>query len=119
MKLSPDELDQLYDATVFDCDGDKVGTVGQIYLDDATEEPNFVTVRTGLFGTRETFVPVCDAEYSEGDVHVPYGKDVIRDAPTVDPDSHLDQDEQTELFRHYGVTDEPDTDEPTMSAPPV
>lgn len=116
MKLSPDELDQLYDATVFDRDGEKVGTVGQIYLDDATEEPNFVTVRTGLFGTKETFVPVRDADFSDGDVHLPYDREVIRECPAVESDSHLDEPEQAELFRHYGLDPHATPAAPTADA---
>ena len=54
-------LDQLQNSTVFATDGDKIGSVGQVYLDDVTNEPTFVTVKTGLFGARETFVPLQQA----------------------------------------------------------
>ncbi|KFC50334.1 hypothetical protein GY12_20490 [Micrococcus luteus] len=42
-------LDQLQNSTVFATDGDKIGSVGQVYLDDVTNEPTFITVKTGLF----------------------------------------------------------------------
>ena len=104
MSLPSQDLEQLYDAVVVDRDGDRVGTVGQIYLDDATEQPTFVTIRTGLFGTRETFVPVQDADYTDdGELRVPYDKSMIKGCPTVDPEGHVDPDEQTTLFAHYGV----------------
>ena len=118
MALPSEELDQLYDAVVHDQDGDRIGTVGQIYLDDATEEPTFITVRTGLFGTKESFVPVCHAEYTDdGEVQVPYDKVTIKECPLVDPEGHLDADEQATLYTHYGVDDAPSDTAPTDPAP--
>ena len=45
-------IHQLRSATVVDRDGSKVGNVQQVYLDDTTGRPSWVTVNTGLFGTR-------------------------------------------------------------------
>ena len=56
----------LMGSTVRDSAGDKIGKVGQVYLDDTTGQPEWVTVRTGLFGTRESFVPLAAARV-EGD----------------------------------------------------
>ena len=39
-------------------DGEKIGSIGQLYADDDTGEPTWVTVKTGLFGTSQSFVPV-------------------------------------------------------------
>ncbi|MGD7707513.1 PRC-barrel domain-containing protein [Microlunatus sp. Y2014] len=103
MVLSAEELDHLYDALVFDREGDKIGTVGQIYLDDATELPNFITVRTGLFGTKETFVPVRDAEFTGDTIVLPYEKAMVKDAPNVEPDGHLERAEQQALFAYFGL----------------
>ena len=38
--------------------GDKIGSIGQIYVDESTGEPSWVTVRTGFFGMSESFVPL-------------------------------------------------------------
>ncbi len=104
MALPSEELDQLYDAVVQDQDGEKVGTVGQIYVDDTTDEPTFITVRSGLFGTKESIIPVCHAEYTEdGDVQVPYDRATIKHCPLIEPEGHLDKDEQATLYDHYGV----------------
>lgn len=130
MSLPSEDLEQLYDAVVVDADGERIGTVGQIYLDDATEQPTFVTIRTGLFGTRETFVPVQDADYTDdGELRVPYDKSMIKSCPTVDPEGHVDPDEQTTLYAHYGVSrtpgtpdaDHPESDDSTgeTSPPPA
>ncbi|RCH67803.1 DUF2382 domain-containing protein [Streptomyces sp. SDr-06] len=94
---------QLKDLTVRDPDGDKVGTVEQVWLDDRTGRPEWVTVKTGLFGMKETFVPLSGAR-SDGDtLTIIHAKSVVRDAPHVDADQHLDADEERDLYRHYGL----------------
>ena len=76
-------LDQLQNSTVFATDGDKIGSVGQVYLDDVTNEPTFVTVKTGLFGARETFVPLQQAQTTADGITVPFEKSFVKDAPNV------------------------------------
>ncbi|WP_262107208.1 PRC and DUF2382 domain-containing protein [Arthrobacter sp. Marseille-P9274] len=90
-------------ANVLDNSGNKIGSVGQLYLDDRTEDPSWVTVKTGLFGMSETFVPLTEATYDGGDLRVPYTKDEVKDAPRVDPGSHLSPEEEDRLYRHYNV----------------
>ncbi|MFJ9416420.1 PRC-barrel domain-containing protein [Streptomyces sp. NPDC101227] len=89
--------------TVVDTEGSKVGTVQQVYRDDATNAPEWITVRTGLFGMRETFVPLAGARRAGGELHVPYAKEAIKKAPRIDTDGHLDPSEEAELYRHYGT----------------
>jgi len=83
--------------------GGKIGSIGQIYLDDATGEPSWITVKTGLFGTSESFVPLDNANAQGDDVVVAYDKDKVKDAPRVDPDGSLSPEEEDELYRYYGV----------------
>jgi uncharacterized protein (TIGR02271 family) len=91
-------------STMYDQDGDKVGKVGQLFLDDQTGRPEFVTVNTGFFGSNESFVPVESATVADGGLRVPYPKDQIKDAPNVDLDGgHLDESEEQRLFEHYGM----------------
>jgi uncharacterized protein (TIGR02271 family) len=90
-------------ATMVDADGDKIGTVESIYLDDQTGEPEWALVNTGLFGTRSSFVPLAQASGSGDQVQVPYEKQLVKDAPRVDTDQHLSEAEEQELWRHYGL----------------
>ena len=90
-------------ATMVDRDGDKVGTIESIYVDDQTGEPEWALVNTGFFGTRSTFVPIAQASGSGDQVQVPYEKQRVKDAPTMDPDGHLSEAEEQELWRHYGL----------------
>jgi uncharacterized protein (TIGR02271 family) len=83
--------------------GEKVGSIGEIYVDDITGAPDWVTVRTGLFGTAETFVPLQAARVEGGDLVVPYAKDLIKDAPRIETDGALSPLEEQILYRHYSV----------------
>ena len=90
-------------ATMVDRDGDKVGNIDAIYVDDQTGEPEWALVNTGFFGTRSTFVPIAQASASGDQVQVPYEKQLVKDAPNMDPDGHLSEQEEQELWRHYGL----------------
>jgi uncharacterized protein (TIGR02271 family) len=84
-------------------DGDKIGSVGQVYADDADGQPTWVTVKTGLFGTSESFVPLQGARLDGDDIVVPYTKDQVKDAPRVDTNGHLEPSEEDRLYDHYGL----------------
>jgi uncharacterized protein (TIGR02271 family) len=88
--------------TLLDREGGRIGTIDAIYLDDRTGEPEWALVNTGLFGTKSSFVPLAQAFQSDNDVLVPYDKQLVRDAPRVDPDQHLSEAEERQLWRHYG-----------------
>jgi uncharacterized protein (TIGR02271 family) len=89
--------------TVVDSDGQKIGKVEDVYLDQETDQPEWVAVKTGLFGGGISFVPLARASTHGDDVRVPYGKDHVNDAPHADADGQLSQDEEARLYRHYGM----------------
>ena len=84
--------------------GDKIGSIGQIYVDLSTGEPSWVTARTGLFGMSESFVPLEGATYNGKDIMVNHAKDTVKDAPRIDADRDLSPDEEETLYAHYGMT---------------
>ena len=96
------DYEQLRDAEVVDVNGDRVGGVGQVYLNDTSGEVEWVTVKTGFFGLKETLVPMSGATVADGRIQVPYEKAFIKDAPNVDAEAHLDEGQQQELHRYYG-----------------
>src|SRR6185312_3078965 len=104
--IAKDKIDRLVgsNANVIDSEGSKIGSLGELYLDDRTDQPSWATVKTGLFGLSESFVPLDDATAEGGDLRVPYTKDQIKDAPRVDPEGHLEPAEEDRLYRHYGLT---------------
>ena len=95
------DVNALLSATAYGSDGDKIGKVEQVFLDDNTEEVTFVTVNTGLFGTKESFVPADGAQQDGDRLVLPYTKDVVKDAPNVDADQHLSPAEEEEIYRYY------------------
>ena len=109
--LSETDATQAMGATAYDTNGDKIGKVGQVFLDDQSGQPEFLTVNTGLFGTSESFVPAKGASLDGDRVNVQFTKDVVKDAPKVDIDSgHLDQDEERRLFEYYSMDSGTTTD---------
>jgi uncharacterized protein (TIGR02271 family) len=103
--ISENQIDDVQRATVYDRSGDKIGKAGQVYLDDATGAPSWVTVNTGLFGTSESFVPLENASFNGSDrLEVAYAKDQVKDAPRVAADGHLEVSEEEELYRYYGLS---------------
>jgi len=96
--------------TMVDRDGDRIGTIDAIYLDDQTGQPEWALVNTGLFGTKSTFVPLAQAAQAGGDVQVPYQKQLVKDAPGMEADGHLSEAEEQQLWRHYGLDYDTRTD---------
>ncbi|MCX2729052.1 PRC and DUF2382 domain-containing protein [Saccharopolyspora sp. NFXS83] len=94
----------LIGSEVYDREGDRIGRVGNVYVDDANHQPQWVTVRTGLFGTKESFVPLSGAERGDKGINVEVTKEKVRDAPRVDAEQgHLSDKEGHDLYDYYGL----------------
>ncbi len=100
--ITEQQLSSIIGSTAVGADG-KLGTVGEVYLDDETGQPEWATIRTGMFGTKESFVPLAEADVSGSDLRLPYDKDKVKHAPQIDTDGHLAPDEEAELYRYYGI----------------
>jgi uncharacterized protein (TIGR02271 family) len=101
--IDSNDIGSIVGATVHDTDGDKIGTVGQVYVDPDTNKPLWATVKTGLFGTSESFVPLEDASWDRETLTVRYDKAKVKDAPRVDADGALSEEEEDALYAHYGI----------------
>lgn len=97
------DLTSLIGHPVYDAEGNKIGTAGSIYHSDASGEPEWVTVKTGMFGTKESFVPLNGATADDKGLHVSVHKDSVKDAPRIDENGHLSDTETADLYRHYGL----------------
>jgi uncharacterized protein (TIGR02271 family) len=89
--------------TVVGSSGDKIGKIEEIYLDAETEQPEWALVHTGLFGSAQSFVPIADATAQGSDVQVPFDKVQVKDAPKMEPDGQLSEQDEAALYRHYGM----------------
>jgi uncharacterized protein (TIGR02271 family) len=88
---------------LFGRDQDKIGSIADVYLDRQTGEPEWLAVKTGLFGTRLSFVPIRDASRDGDNVVVPYDKAQVKDSPNVEADGELSPEEEQSLYQHYGL----------------
>jgi hypothetical protein len=88
--------------TVRDRHGEKIGRFGDVYLDRETDVPAYAGVNTGLFGTKETYVRLADARLVDDEIQVPYDREVVLEAPQIDPEVALTAHEEDLLDEHYG-----------------
>jgi uncharacterized protein (TIGR02271 family) len=88
---------------VVDQEGTKVGRLEEVYLDQHTGRPDWLLVHTGLFGTKSSFAPLAGARVEGEDVRIGYSKQEVKDAPSVDADGELSQEEEARLYAHYGL----------------
>jgi uncharacterized protein (TIGR02271 family) len=84
-------------------DDEKLGTIEEIYVDARTGEPEWALVTTGMFGTKQSFVPLRDASPAGDRVTVPFDKSTVKGSPKIDPDGQLSESEEADLYRHYGL----------------
>ncbi|GGR19180.1 DUF2382 domain-containing protein [Streptomyces roseolus] len=104
--IAKEQIPTVLDHPVYDTEGHKIGDAKSVYLDDATGRPEWVTVKTGLLGTGESFVPIKDASLVHDHLEVPYPKDRVKGAPDVDVDDqgHLGEREERRLYEYYGLS---------------
>ncbi|MGO1054494.1 DUF2382 domain-containing protein [Crossiella sp. CA198] len=101
--ISEQMVPQLFGDEVCDRDGAKIGKVGQVYLDEKTGKPVWATVRTGLFGLKESFVPLEGASVDGETLRVAVTKDQVGDAPRMDAAGRLSSAEEQQLYAYYGL----------------
>src|SRR5215211_227790 len=105
--------------TVCDRDGDELGTLSALYLDNETRLPAWAGVKRGRLRKSETIVPLGDATEVGDALQIPYDRAQFDDAPDIDPDVALTAEEERRLHEHYGREwSAPSDDEPdaAMSA---
>jgi sporulation protein YlmC with PRC-barrel domain len=91
---------------VVDADGDKIGTIEDVFVDRHRGRPEWATVKTGLFGLKSSFVPLQGAEpVEDGVLRVPVDKEQVKDAPKIETDGELTEEEERRLWQHYGRSD--------------
>ncbi|WP_413759469.1 DUF2382 domain-containing protein [Streptomyces sp. MMBL 11-3] len=103
--ITQDQIPAVLEHPVYDAEGSKIGNANHVFFDDATGRPEWVSIKTGFFGTNESFVPIREAIMVEDHLEVPYPKGKVKDAPNVDVDSggHLSEAEEVRLYEYYGI----------------
>jgi uncharacterized protein (TIGR02271 family) len=103
--IAQEQIHSLYGREVYDRDGDKIGSIGQVW-GDGVGRPAWASVKTGLFGLNESMIPLQDADLQGDRLIVPFEKAVVKDAPNVDAadDEPLAEDEVTRLYDYYNLS---------------
>ena len=102
--LGNQDVRNIFGRTVYSTGGEKIGDVGQVYLDDQSDQPKWLTVKTGFFGNNESFVPVEGADLANDGVTVPFDKEKVKNAPNIASDGHISEAEEQDIYRYYGLT---------------
>jgi len=89
--------------TLVATDDEPVGRIEAIYVDRTTRQPEWALVHTGLFGSSRTFVPLADAAQRGDTVQVPHETSVVREAPRLEQDTELSEEDEARLYAHYGI----------------
>ncbi len=95
---------ELTGKTVLGRDDSKLGKVEELYLDNQTDQPEWVSVKTGMFGGNVSLLPLAQADFDGENLRVPYDKDLLKDAPHHDPGRELSVQDEQDLYRHYGIS---------------
>ncbi len=102
--IAQNQAQQLIDGgAVVGSDGENIGKIGQVFLDNQSGNVSWVTVKTGWFGAGQSFVPTDDATLSGDTLTVPYGKDKIKGAPHFEADQPLSEQDEDQLYSYYGL----------------
>ena len=96
-------IEDLANATAYDVDGEKLGGVKDVYVNDTTGQPDFVSVNHGLFGGGDSIVPLRGHTLRDGELHLAFPKDRVENAPELDENGHLTTEDQDAFYRHYGL----------------
>lgn len=99
--VSMNEIHNVRTASAYSSDGGKVGRVGDVYVDDLTGEPAWVTISAGLFGTKTMFAPLAGATLQGDRLVLAYDRDTLNGAPTIADSGHISESEQQALIDFY------------------
>jgi len=96
--------DQYADYTVYDRNGDKIGKVDDLFLDE-NDQPEYIGVKMGLLGTKSTLIPWEIARVDENDrrIEVSVDKETAKNGPAFDDDQDITPEYEEQVYSHYGL----------------
>lgn len=83
--------------------GVKLGKVDNLYVDNDTNQPEWIAVKSGLFGTHVSLVPISKAQFDGTVLSVPFDKEQLKSAPHHHPNTDLSPLAEKYLYNHYGM----------------
>ena len=94
------QAEQLLGARVTGSDGKVIGTVEQVFRDDADGTPAWARIRSGKAGR---FVPVSTGELTADGLRVPFDSRKVMAGPNIDAGQHMSAAQAEEIRRYYGL----------------
>ena len=103
--MTPDTMNAYHwqGRTLTDRNGDEIGTIESLYVDHQTDKPEWALVNSGLFGSKASFVPLAGASMRGDDLMADVEVQQVKDSPKLSSGDDLSEQEEAELFRHYGI----------------
>lgn len=97
--------ERLADYQVYDRHGEKIGKVGDLFVDDLNDQIEYIGVRTGFFDLRSTLVPTdivrVDDEHQLIEVLQP--KDKVKDAPDFEDLEEITAEFERQVRIYFGL----------------
>ncbi len=112
--------EELTGKDVYDLVGAQIGSVKQLYGGGGEGRPSWVAVKvsTGMIGREVVLVPIARLKEEDGQVRIPYTKQHLLDAPEVQSEDELSEEDVGQLSDYYAVSrgDQPAEDNPDSYA---
>lgn len=87
---------------ILDRDGERIGTLEDVYFDIETDQPKFGTVKEGLLDRHLTFVPLTAITIGPDSLQVAVTRQQVKDAPNMEHEGEaLTQEDESSLYHHY------------------
>lgn len=101
-----DRLDEIKDREVVDRNGEKIGTVDEVFVDADTNQPEWIGLGTGIFGMSKKFVPIQELSLEGDAVKAPYDKEKVKNEPDIEvtDEGEITRREEAKLCEYFGVS---------------
>ncbi|HUB37715.1 MAG TPA: YsnF/AvaK domain-containing protein [Streptosporangiaceae bacterium] len=94
------QAEQLLGARVTGSDGKVIGTIEQVFRDDADGTPAWARIRSGKAGR---FVPVGTSELTSDGLRIPFDSRKVMAGPNIDAGQHMSAAQAEEIRKYYGL----------------
>jgi sporulation protein YlmC with PRC-barrel domain len=90
---------------VYSADGEKIGSVKDIYYDETSGTPEWVGLGMGFLGMKHRVIPV-EVLTTQGDhLAIPFTKDKVANEPDFEGnDDYLTDEDEMKLVTYFGLT---------------
>src|SRR4029453_19208850 len=89
--------------TLVATDDEAGGKIEAIYVGRTTRQSEGALVHTRLFCSSPPFVPLADAAQRGDVVRVPHEPSVVREAPRLEQNAELSEEDEARLYAHSGI----------------